>query len=236
MDLLNVLKNAFNMNAATNPEKARKAFEDVRDADYGESSRMAGHYLETSPVFRAGSAYDYPVDTLRKTKTIREGEQENHMRLLNSLTRPNVLRKKRGPLASTGYGVVEPSYSLGDIKNGEAFTLEDYYDQDIKTVDNSDADVALGLGSYKMRSKSNLQFVKFDDKILPYGDVSHQIEDVYDFEKDRGFFGTAGKTLEDSNLAVPFPVKSQWRTRPLGVIRVQDGKVDQSGVEWNFLK
>lgn len=200
------------------------------------SEDMAKKYSRIGAPYKEGAMYDYPVSDLRKTRTVRDAESMNNDRLLSSITKEGRLRKKNSKMWSVNMGMYSEPYSIWDMKDGERFSLEDYYDVDNEArsvFSNRDKDLSTSLGSFKLRSKSKLDFVKYGDKVLPYGNVDHSITDRYDFHEGKSPFGTTGKILEESGLGKPFPVKANWKTFPYGIIKLGgDGKVDTSGVEW----
>jgi len=211
------------------PSAISSAFDD----NIPETPRMLGSYLgswEKDP-------YNYSVSRLRDSRTIKSGEVLNQQRLLDALATTNKLRRKK----ANNRGYDPGRYSLADMRDGDNFELDDYYDVDKSSSDgfrNRDFDLSASLGSFKLRSKSNLRFIKFGDKLLPYGSVEHGIaNEKYDFHPGKSPDGTFDKALENMGWARPYPVKATWKTYPLGVIKIgNDGKRDRSGVEWGLLR
>lgn len=195
-----------------------------------ESPKMAWHYfgLDNDP-------YEYPVEKLRETVTIRNAEKINQDRLLDALSKPGKLRKKVfQSLVTTEYQ--DGRYSLDDMKDGELFGLDDYTDADRRSQEvfhNGDYDTFWGLGSFKMRTRgNNLQFKKTSRGILPYGYADHEISDSYDFDGPQNSKYSILKNAEDLGLAERYPVKARWRTRPFGIINIKDSKIDKSNITW----
>lgn len=235
---------AINPFSSNDPQEAKRTFGLIRDAGLGETSKMAGKYIATSPAFKQAPTYDYPISKLRNANIIERAERTNQERLLNALSEPKLAKVKN----NLGFlpGIFNTSkYALSDMRDGEKFNLDDYYDFETNNSLTSfarnpfysgDVDYGLSIGSGKITSKSHLGFVKYGDKILPNGYVEHSLQDTYDFN-GKSLLGETGMTLQKNNLAKSYPVKAKWKTYPLGVIKVnEDNTIDQSGVEWNFLE
>jgi|SRR5690606_34912681 len=199
-----------------------------------ETGKMFSHYLG-----RDNEEYDYPVSRLRSTKTVQESEKKNHDRLLNLLNEPYSLVKSKPLFSTVKTAPYAERYSLSDMHDGDEFYVEDYFDSDIEkgsVLRKKDFDLWSSLGSFKLRSNGGLRFKKIRDKILPYGKVKHNIDDIYDFHRGSSPDGTFGKMLEEKYSAEPYRVKARWSTVPLGVIKNRNGKADFSEVEWNILE
>ena len=125
---------------------------------------------------------------------------------------------------------------LSDLRDGDKFFLKDHYDSDFVTDDYKwkNPDLAHTLGSFKLHSESNLEFIKRGNKLLPYGYVNHTIEDTYDFNRGTRDF-LLYSPLENAGKAKSFKIKSTWKTQPTGVIKLGSDKLDTSGIEWILL-
>jgi len=192
---------------------------------YDNSVNSLEHYREAS-----GKDVNIPSDTLRKFKTIRDAENKNQQRLFNTLAQQRNIHRINPDRTS------EP-VTIDQLKDNDRIVLKDYFDADIKPDqedNNGDQDLHYSLGNFKMRSNSNLQFVKFGDKLLPYGNVEHTINDVYDFNPGNRF-NLLLSPMEKTGEAKIYTNKSTWKTQPIGVIRINGNKLDTSGVEWHII-
>jgi hypothetical protein len=187
------------------------------------SDEMATHYQDGD-----GKTLNLPKEKLEKFNTIKKAENTNQTRILNSITKSGTLFKKDKD------GSLEP-VNLDQLKNHEKVYMKDYYDVDeneSKDIANKDLDLSTSLGSFKLRSKSNIELVKSGNKLLPYGNVEHTINDKYDFN-NMSLYEPMARPLEQSYKAKPYEVKSQWKNMPVGVITIHDDKIDTSGIEWH---
>jgi len=184
---------------------------------------------DTVKHYKDNSGHDIEIQpsTLRKYKTIQKSEKKNQNRLLESLEMSKAIYRND----KSGRHPV----NLNDIKDNERIVLDDYYDADNGYMDeliNNDPDIYGALGRFKLKSKSNLEFVKTGNKLLPYGYVDHTIIDNYDFNPGTPL-GLLINTIEDANKAKSYKIKSRWKTRPIGVIDIKDNKLDTSGIIWD---
>lgn len=224
-------------------DKRQKNISDRFDAMFGSEQNRAQTKLDALSVAGKGLGYDFSVNNLEhyrlatgepltvsrkqlgKYDTVLNAERKNQDRLIEAVKHHGKLKRVNGE-----------NVSLDDIKDNERVKLDDYYDVDNRTGDdfrNRDSDLGFGLGSFKLRSQSNLNFVKSGNKLLPYGYVLHGIDDMYDFNKDYPYASELYK-LEKDGLAKPYKIKSQWKSYPVGVIDIKDGRLDASGLEWTL--
>lgn len=210
------------------PSKLSKALHD----NVSEIPRMFGKYLGPGKE----DTYDYSVPRLRNTKTVKDGEVKNQGRLLDTLATTKKLRRRKPNNQAYDSGL----YSLQEMMDGDVFELDDHYDVDSSADDvlnNNDYDLMGSLGSFKLNSKSKLHFVKFGEKLLPYGNVEHNVKnETYDFNPGINPFYDYLHGLEKEGKASSYPVKASWKMQPMGVIKIKNGKIDRSEVEWEYLK
>lgn len=193
-------------------------------AGFNDASDALDHYQ-----YGDGKDIHWPRDNLKKYGTIMKAEKTNHDRLLDSLPKTDKLYKLTN-------GLKQPVL-LKDVKENEHIYLDDHFDVDHKEYDRDQKEenkLYPFLGRFKMRSEGKLQFVKFKDKLLLRGGyVQHDINDRYDFDKEP--FKTTLLPLEKSGKAKVYNNKSSWKTYPIGVIKIDDDKLDTSGIEWHLL-
>lgn len=181
----------------------------------------ADHYIK-----RNGEILEIPAEKVNDRELIKKATQKNETRLINALKSEKNIYKKlpNGDLKKT---------RLSDLKDNDHIVLDDYFDSDHSTSSYivKDPDLGFSLGSFKLRSKSNLEFVKTNNKLLPYGHVQHTINDTYDFNE-----GTIDRMiahpLEKVGKSHPYPVKATWKSKPIGIIPITEEELDTSQLKW----
>jgi hypothetical protein len=141
--------------------------------------------------------------------------------------------------------------SLGDtlskLKNGESVNIQDHWDykvgnfpvkEMIKNLDISrshilrgDIDEALATGTSAIKSDGNFNAKRQGNQIIISGVVDHKWEDKYDFDPMQSG-GAGAVTLEKSEQARKFDIKSNWQQNVTGVIQIKNGKLANPRIEW----
>lgn len=177
-----------------------------------------------------GAENKIPKEKLRDYQTIRDAENKNQDRLLGSLAQQKKLYRRTKDNS-------KESVKFSDLHNNDIILLDDQFDVDHNKYDavlNGNPDLGTSLGSFKLKSKSNLEFVKFGNKLLPYGNVEHSVNDIYDFNPGSPWHAIFSP-LEKVGRAKSYTNKSSWKTQPMGVITIDGDNIDTSGIEWNIL-
>ncbi len=190
--------------------------------------------------FMSGSGRERRIDPdmMRSSALISQLEEENRERFRG---------RTFGEWSPTTTKGRREKAKLDALKDGESTQINDRWDQDFESFNLGtflgsdqyleDQDIALTIGSGKLRSDGNFDVSRAGDTLNIIGTVTHGIDDLYDFKEELGSGWndpvSSAYRLQESGYAQPFYNRSKW-TQPMKatVAILPNGKRAVREIEW----
>jgi peptidoglycan hydrolase-like protein with peptidoglycan-binding domain len=184
--------------------------------NYTLSAKLLRHYLG-----RTGNPVELKTKELEDSPIVKSAISTNQKRFEDSFT-------GKGHTQDKPHSFYRALLSLKDNGN---IKLSDYWDVDVSWLNQNlfiDADFSGSIGSGKIRSKGDFELSRKGYIIKIAGKISHQINEIYDFNTDTAFDKWAFENerfLAARNYAKPFTVIWQ-KDRPFsGTINLRNNRV-----------
>ena len=207
-----------------------------------ESAKNLEHFLDGK-----GADVSIPRDEARKRNFIREAEETNRNRFVESLLQD----RKADPQSNTTDNDYLYLSQLSNLKDGQSVDIMpsqngipassgENWDVNRSTLGQlwaREPDEALAYGSSQFRSEAEKGFraTRHGDEIKVTGVVTHSWGDRYDFHGSDDYYGLMN-ALRDSGRATEFNSSTSWQQEMTATIKIKDGKLTLESVDWADLE
>jgi len=207
-----------------------------------ESAKNLEHFLDGK-----GADVNIPRDEARKRDFIREAEETNRNRFVESLLQD----RKADPQSNAAGNDYLYRSQLSNLKDGQSIDIRpsrngvpdvrgEKWDTGRKDwqqllAGRPDELLAYGSSQFTSEAESGFKASREGDTITVTGIVTHSWGDRYDFHGSDDYYGLMN-TLRDSGRAAEFDSKTSWQQEMTAKIRLQDGKPTLESVDWADLE
>jgi len=204
-------------------KKVQGELADFDDRNLNVSAKLLRHYLG-----RTGNPIELKTKEFEDAPIVKSAISTNQKRFEDSFT-------GKGDIQDKPYSFYR---ALLTIKDGKNIKLSDYWDVDFNRMNPKvilDQDFFNAIGSGKIRSKGDFELSRKGDIVKITGKISHQINDVYDFNTDTALDRTLFKEeifLADKGYAKPFNVHWQKNEMFDATILLKGEKINEPQFKW----
>ena len=199
------------------------------------------HFLDGT-----GKDRTYSRDKARERPFIREAEQKNQERFVDSLTRDKTVALDDGTTIKYNYRQQLLGLKDGDVrqivpqKPKGAFGSADRWTRNTSTFDHvleGNLDEALAFGTNKVSSdiKDGFTASRHGDALTVTGVINHNWNDRYDFDGESSP-DPIMNALTDEGRAAEYDSKAAWAQKMTVKFRIVGGDLVQENVEWQDLE